>query len=676
MDKVVVNPAKFDFKYLPAYADYILKEKLEEYVRHSIKFSKEEDLPLLRPLSRFSDEELVALSIESSREVLEALTNRRIHIHILENVRKWISNKLEIIDKDDIVAEDLSLVSFIRRKALSCFLPEYTEDRELKRELLSEIDVYTTQEELVAYNAYIRMQQDKLNKINTNLEFHESLLLEAQEISGLGSYYIDYTNPENSVVTPQMHNITGLPVFSAADAFFEHVHPEDVAMIRATWETAYSEGGNFDYTFRYLINNTEKRLHSRGLVKVVDGRPVNVRGTLKDITKEYELIERLTESEELHKQAQQLTHLGNWSWEVGTEKIVWSDEMYRIYGLQPNGAEITFGKFISLIHPDDRERRQKEIQESIDTGIVNDYTLKIVNPDGKIKILKGHGSMVFDEHQNPLKIVGTCQDITKEFYLNRELVQLNNSLSKKNHELVNINHELESFNYIASHDLQEPLRKIQIYSGRLLEQAENISDDAKQSVNKVIYSASRMQRLIADLIEFSQISAKSEAFEMVSLGQMIEEVRHNFSHLIEAQNAIFKIGPLPRVKVIHFQFVQLLTNIIGNALKYKRDGVGPELTISSKMVTEENIEAFPPSSGNYFVLRICDNGIGFDEGQKEKIFELFKRLHSSDKYSGTGIGLAICKKIVNNHNGFIRAESEKGKGSCFEIYLPENLLAE
>ncbi|HEY0091475.1 MAG TPA: ATP-binding protein, partial [Flavobacterium sp.] len=268
---------------------------------------------------------------------------------------------------------------------------------------------------------------------------------------------------------------------------------------------------------------------------------------------------------------------------------------------------------------------------------------------------------------------GTCQDITKEFFLNRELVQLNESLSRKNNELLNINRELESFNYIASHDLQEPLRKIQIYSGRLMEQASEISEDAKQSIHKVIHSASRMQRLIADLIEFSQISTKSDAKEAVSLNILIDEVKNNFSHLIEQENASFNVQQLPHIKVIPFQFSQLLSNIIGNALKYKRDGVSPEITITSKteMVPDEERSNLTSA---YWVLSICDNGIGFDENQKEKIFDLFKRLHSSEKYSGTGIGLAICKKIVNNHNGFIRADSQKGEGSCFHIYLPEELL--
>ncbi len=669
MHKININAAKFKFEYLPDYARFIRDEKLEEYVHHSIRFSREEDLPLLKPLSRFSEDELVALSLESSRELLTNLINGTIAEHIRNNVSNWLQNKLEVIDKDDVAAEDLTLVFFIRRKALGCFISDYTDDRDLKKHLLAEIDSYTTQEEVVSYNAYLRMQHEKLNKINADLEFHESLLLEAQEISELGSFYIDYLNPENSIVTPQVKKITGQEMDSDQEEFFNNVHPDDQETTRAAWENAYSEGGTFDFTFRYYLNGKEKWIHSRGFVKVEDDVPVNLRGTLRDITKEHELIKRLTESEALHKQAEKLTHLGNWSWEIGTDTIVWSDEMYRIYGLEPQSENITFERFLSLIHPDDRDRRVAEINDAVQSGIVKDYTLKIVNPDGAVKVLKGHGNVLFDSSRLPKFLIGTCQDITKEYHLNRELVTLNESLSQKNSELVTINKELESFNYIASHDLQEPLRKIRIYSGRLLEQAEKLPEEARTSLDKVISSASRMQRLISDLIEFSQISSPADAFEKVPLNDLITEIQNNFSHVIDEQRGVVRVEPLPEALVIPFQFTQLFTNIIGNALKYSRDGVPPEIDIRSEVVSAAQTGA-KNAKGDYLKISVCDNGIGFDSDQKEKIFDLFKRLHGAENYSGTGIGLAICKKIINHHKGFIKAESEKGKGSCFMIFLP------
>jgi len=199
-----------------------------------------------------------------------------------------------------------------------------------------------------------------------------------------------------------------------------------------------------------------------------------MRGTVRDITKEDRLIRKLTESEALHNQAHELTHLGNWSWNIGDNTINWSDEMFRIYGLVPPSETITFERFIELVHPNDRERRIGEIEESLKTGEVKDYTLKIVTPAGSVKILAGHGSMKNEANGKPISLTGTCQDITKEYYLKNELQALNGSLSLKNTELLNINQELKSFNYIASHDLQEPLRKIQLFTGRLMEQSDDL----------------------------------------------------------------------------------------------------------------------------------------------------------------------------------------------------------
>ncbi|HEX9979732.1 MAG TPA: PAS domain-containing protein [Flavobacterium sp.] len=668
MDAIIVKPEKFNFKHLPEYAAFVLREKLAEYSNSALRFSREEDLPLLKPLSKFSDSDLMAISIESSRVILEALAGNRIHLHIQQSVNKWITNQLEVIDKDEVVAEDITLVAFIRRKALSCFISDYTDDHELKKKLIREIDTFTTREELVSYNAYIKMQQEKLNKTNEDLAFQESLLLEAQEISELGSFFMDYVNPELSIVTPQMSKITGLPDFHAPEIFFMHIHPEDAPVAKEAWEKAYSEGGTFDYSCRFINNGIEKVLHSRGIVKKENGKAVNLRGTIKDVTKEHRLIRKLTDSEALNKLAQQLTHIGNWAWQIGTGIVEWSDEMYRIYGLEPQSETITLEKFLSLVHPDDREKRMAEIQEAVQTGVVKEYTLRAVNPDGTIKILRGHGSIETNALNEPVRMIGTCQDITREYYLNRELVALNNSLSLKNKELVSINRELESFNYVASHDLQEPLRKIMIYSDRLTEQAETLPQDARKSLDKVTSSAARMQRLISDLIEFSQLSSPSGAFTNVSINDILEDVKSNFSDQMEEYNAKIEVAQFPVIQAVPFQLTQLFTNIIGNALKYRKPNVSPVIKINWDILPAEE------RSENFFRISICDNGIGFESSQKENIFDLFRRLHANERYSGTGIGLAICKKIVTNHNGFIIAESEPGQGACFQIYLPESRL--
>ncbi len=666
MQNISVDPTKFKFTALPEYVAYLLQSRLPDYTRELMRIAKLEKLPLLEQL-KISDEQLIALSMHSNEESFTAITTNNIPYYIREKVLKWVNNNLEIIDKNEVVAEDISLFAYIKRRALSNFVDDYTSDIKTQKMILCEIDAFTTQEELVFYNTYIKMQKHQLDNAFQNLEFQESLLLEAQEISDIGSFYIDYLNPQNSVYTPQTYKITGIDSGDEA-SFMDYIHPDDALTVRSLWDETLQRGGPFAYSFRFRNGDIEKKLNARGIVVREDGRVINAKGTLRDISAIDRLIKKLTDSETLHKQAQQLTHLGNWSWTIGNDSVMWSDELYRIYGLEPQSETITFDRFLSLIHPDDRDKRLNEIQESIRTGIVKDYILKIVTPAGEVKILKGHGSVELDAERNPLRLVGTCQDITKEYHLNNELVALNRSLYQKNVQLINSNQELESFNYIASHDLQEPLRKIRMFAGRLAEQSGGLPEAAQQSLNRVIDSAARMQRLIADLIEFSQISAAPHPLEDVSLNALVDEVLENYAENIETDQITFNVQELPSLRVIPFQFTQLMLNLIGNAIKYRKEDIRAEITISSDIVTSTDDPAV--TEGRFVRLSICDNGIGFDPDQKDNIFDLFKRLHSHTKFSGTGIGLAICKKIVQNHNGFIKAQSVLGEGSCFYVYLP------
>ncbi|RZJ29814.1 MAG: PAS domain S-box protein, partial [Flavobacterium sp.] len=420
---------------------------------------------------------------------------------------------------------------------------------------------------------------------------------------------------------------------------------------------------------RYTKDGLTKRVHSRGIVTRENGEVRFVKGTLRDITKSAELIERLTESEQLNNEAQKLTHLGNWSWDIETGSIQWSDEMYRIYGLEPQSEVITFERFISLVHPDFRQTRIDEINESLKSGIVKDYTLKIVTASGEVKVLRGLGSIAQDKQGKPIKLVGTCQDITEEFRLKSELLDLNKELSEKNVELTRTNKELESFNYIASHDLQEPLRKIELYSEKIICQAESLPADVNITLGKVTSAAARMRNLINDIMAFSQISLSTPVFETLPLNLVFDEGAEFFAEAVEQGQAIFNIGPLADAAIIPSQFRQLLANIFGNAIKYKNPSTAAVINVTGSVVSAEAM-SFPGASGNYLRIAISDNGIGFDPDQRDNIFDLFKRLHSNEDYSGTGIGLAICKKIMQNHNGYISADGKPGEGSTFNLYLP------
>jgi signal transduction histidine kinase len=182
-----------------------------------------------------------------------------------------------------------------------------------------------------------------------------------------------------------------------------------------------------------------------------------------------------------------------------------------------------------------------------------------------------------------------------------------------------------------------------------------------------------MQLLIEDLLAFSQTTGNESNFEHTDLNIILAEVKSILSQTIEDSRTVIESGPLPVVKGIPFQLQQLLLNLTGNAIKYAKEGVPPQISISSRMVKGDQFSG-AVAGRSYFELSVTDNGIGFEEEHTEKIFGLFQRLHNKDKYSGTGIGLAICKKIVHNHHGFITAKSIPGKGSVFYIYLPQDVF--
>jgi PAS domain S-box-containing protein len=248
------------------------------------------------------------------------------------------------------------------------------------------------------------------------------------------------------------------------------------------------------------------------------------------------------------------------------------------------------------------------------------------------------------------------------------------NLEHNNHELKENNAELESFVYIASHDLQEPLRKIQTFASIIRErEKKSISETGLNYFHRMESAANRMQTLIKDLLTYSRTNNLERIFIYSDLGAVLQEVKIEMSEELQEYGAIIEQGEMCHAHIIPFQFKQLLINLISNSLKFARKGIDPHVLVSSKMVSGNEVErgAGPAIETTYCHIRFEDNGIGFQEKYADKIFELFQRVHGNSELRGTGIGLAIVKKIVDNHEGIIRASSVPGEGSTFDIYIPE-----
>ncbi|HUQ65927.1 MAG TPA: ATP-binding protein [Flavitalea sp.] len=259
----------------------------------------------------------------------------------------------------------------------------------------------------------------------------------------------------------------------------------------------------------------------------------------------------------------------------------------------------------------------------------------------------------------------------KQMVLEKEKFQ--KILENKVKELDRSNKELEEFAYIASHDLQEPLRKITSFSERLKEKLpSNLEPDVQLYLNRMLAATDNMRTLIDNLLEFSRTSRISEPFRRTDLNNVISEVRADLELKIEETSTTIKSDTLPVVDAIPLQMRQLFTNLFTNAIKFKGEDALPEIEIkSAELSDEEKEENHLNQNTKYYKINVKDHGIGFDQEFAMKIFQIFQRLHGKAEYPGSGIGLAICKKIVENHSGRIFAESEPGKGAEFIIILPE-----
>jgi signal transduction histidine kinase len=306
-----------------------------------------------------------------------------------------------------------------------------------------------------------------------------------------------------------------------------------------------------------------------------------------------------------------------------------------------------------------------------------DYIYKPINPE----LLKVKVAVFVELYRKNLqlinhekKLIAANNSLQKEIedrkISEQKISLLNQQLIEKNEHLKSVNEELDRFAYIASHDLQEPLRKIMVFSDKIL------SEDTGQEkyLQKIVNSSRRMQQLINDLLSFSRQDIGATDYKFTDLNELIKEALQELEMEIDKTDAQIKIDIMPTLWVIPSLIRQLFYNLIGNAIKFRKKNTVPVINICIKKSKPEKYSTAKSINREkqYFIITIADNGIGFDPAHTEDIFAVFKRLHNYKDYEGTGVGLSICKKIVEKHNGFITAESQLDQGSTFIIGIPEN----
>ncbi|MBI5858716.1 MAG: PAS domain S-box protein [Sphingobacteriales bacterium] len=375
-------------------------------------------------------------------------------------------------------------------------------------------------------------------------------------------------------------------------------------------------------------------------------------GVLEDITDKKRAEEQLKNLSGRLQLALKATSVGIWDWDIINNNTIWDDEMFKMYDVDKNNYTTITGEWESAVHPDDLNRVNEELAAAMNGEREFDSEFRVIWKDKSIHYIRGHALVQRDESGNPVRMIGTNEDITQRKLAEEEILQLNRNL--------------DQFANITAHDLQEPIRMVSGFLGLLDKKYTDVIDEqGKSYIYRAKDGADRMSILIRDLLEYSRSGNKAAKKEPVNLNQVMDLVNKDMSIVMTDTSAKLHVPPsLPTVTGTQSALYRLFLNLISNGIKFRKKDTAPEVWLTAK----ENHDCWE------FTLQ--DNGIGVKEEDQPKLFNAFQRLHRRDEYPGTGLGLVTCKKIVEVHGGRIWMTSEYGKGTAFHFTLPKLLMSQ
>jgi PAS domain S-box-containing protein len=498
-----------------------------------------------------------------------------------------------------------------------------------------------------------------VNRINASRKYSENSLRESEkkyrlifETANEGIWITD-SNRMTIMVNQRLSEMLGYPIDeilgkTSSDFLFddqEEIRLEISDILKSGMKTSREfKFRRKDGSILWAISNASPVLDNQG-------RVIKIVAMLTDITKRKKAENALNEAKEKLNLALESGNIGIWEWDLKSDETLWDERMQLMFGVKPGSFENTHKAFVNLIHEEDIWHLEKAINETVNHGkpYVILYRTKPVN--GKIKFITSRAIVNKFENGKPVSLLGVCFDITSL----RE--ETDYTILKLNEELLRSNKELEHFAYVASHDLQEPLRMVSCFTQLLADQYKGKLDDkANDYINYAVEGSNRMYELLNGLLAYSRIHTKGKNFTEIDTGLVLSDVLKNLSLKIKESKATIVTDELPVIYADGTQMIQLFQNLFSNAIKFSPEK--PRIYISYKI------------TGNKYCFAVKDYGIGIESQYFEKIFHIFQRLLPRDKFEGTGIGLAICKRIVERHGGEIWLESEPGKGSTFYFTIP------
>jgi two-component system CheB/CheR fusion protein len=586
----------------------------------------------------------------------------------------------------------------------------------LEEELVQSLEVIrttneeyeTTYEELQANNEEILSSNEELQSVNEELETSKEELQSSNEelttiIDELNKRNIELKESQDyaEAIVETMHGpllvlTSTLQVRMANKAFYETFQLTsektegsfiydlgdgawDIPALREHLREVFPKNSNFkDFELKHSFPGVGERdliVNAYRLVKGVSSKETLILLAFNDITRRFKAEASVLKMQEQLKLSLIGDAIGAWWWIFSTNEVKWSRENELLNGVTEGTFGGTYTDWENLIYSDDIEGVKNAVKKSIAEKIPLETEYRIQWPDNTFHWILSRGHIYYDEQGQPERMVGVSMDNTERKLRSERLesqVDLRTAeLMTANKELMNLNQQLEQFVFVSSHDLQEPLRKIQTFSSLLSNPSPHSHTYIKKYSDRIHASASRMSHLLKDLLSFTILIRRDKIEKVkVNLNDVVENIIKDSDDIIRSTNAVINFSTLPVVSGDPHQLNQLFHNLIGNAMKFSDKA--PLISITSRNSTWKDFSLYHELKKDtvYISVSVNDNGIGFDQVFAEKIFLLFQRLSDKKDVEGTGIGLSICKKIVENHDGFIYASGEKGVGATFTVFLP------
>lgn len=640
------------------FATFIKTNKLEQLALEELRIFRSNEIPLINLFANQTEEQLLKQIKESLNKFLTALETGTAVQVANEGFENWKNDKIPGIPKTAISLTDIILIYSGQKEALSNLIPEYTHDAATIIDIVRELNFYYKEVQKSAVTMLDQIQKEQQSQLIESEERYRDLFDNANDL-------IHFITPEGNIiyVNNAWMNSLGYSLEELQNkSIYTYIHEKDKKTFQQYRENLIAGKPDTKGITITFISKKGTEVITEGFVscKFKYGKPIYTRGILRDITRRnlnekklnfytLELEKREENMKQILENAPDAVIVINQTGHV----LLWNFKAQELFGW--SASEMTGKELVNSIIPHQyREAHTAGMKRFLSTG-----EARVLNKTIEITALNKKGNefnvslTISQAWQSQLPVfIAFIRDITqqKENELELETQRIKLEISNK---------ELEQYAWLASHDLKEPLRKILTFSDMLmLRHKSEVSEEAQIYFEKIQDAAARMNKLIDAILEYSNVSQEAIHFVETDLNDIIKDVLSDLEISIRSNNATIKIENLPVIDAIPVQMRQLFQNLLSNSLKYRKPDVIPEIKI-----TNSNLQ------NNYVQITIADNGIGFENQYAEKIFEVFQRLQQNDVYEGTGIGLALCKKIVESHKGTITAQSTS-TGSTFFITLP------